>query len=508
MTLSNFLSKLLRPCGSDVAPPKSPIPECGTNARENNNDIKDTSRKDCNNIVQETSRSIDCSADLDKAHPGQVKTPITTATRDESAGVQQEGVHSSSEDKAKDVEENDDIVCEAAEDLVRVFGFDVLHQLHSKVWDDRARAVQAVRERVERADLGTSLPDEFFTAATCVVKAVLSDRVMPVYLGALELSRLLVVDFAPQYELRQEFVVQHADAMIPSIVNKTSDRNARNIEATHSVLVAMARALGCRCIVAHALRPITNAKETAAIRGRLELLELMIDEFGISKNSGVSLSAVMGWVRPQLEAADEKVRHAAVEVTVSCYSHKGERTTQYVSNLKPALLKLLESRFEEADRCGKKKGKSKFKRGNRSQRPLPALKDKRTAQMKSRASNRSTSSSSSGGRTSNSAGSSDSRNLAPLRGAGARARSNTSPDFRSPAVDRIPSSMRLDALTTVIGGDLLSPPAVHGCVQGDMTQPNYVDKFGTSVNPTNESNSTDMFDKDDEAFMKEIESLC
>jgi len=76
-------------------------------------------------------------------------------------------------------------------------------------------------------------------------------------------------------------------------------------------------------------------------------LLLNLKEFGFSKSSGLSLSALMAYVRPQLEASDEKVRMSAVEVTVSCYFHKGERTQQYVANLKPALLKLLEARFSE-----------------------------------------------------------------------------------------------------------------------------------------------------------------
>ena len=42
----------------------------------------------------------------------------------------------------------------------------------------------------------------------------------------------------------------------------------------------------------------------------------MIEEFSFSKTSGLSLSAVMSYVRPHLEAADEKVRMAAVEVIV------------------------------------------------------------------------------------------------------------------------------------------------------------------------------------------------
>merc|ERR1711912_71328 len=106
--------------------------------------------------------------------------------------------------------------------------------------------------------------------------------------------------------------------------------------------------------------------------GRLELITHVIDEFGFSKTSGLSLSSVMGFVRPHLDATDEKVRRAAVEVTVSCYSLKGERTLKYCSNLKPALMKLLEQRFAEVDSSkGDKKGSPlpEFRPSNKTRKP-------------------------------------------------------------------------------------------------------------------------------------------
>merc|ERR1711959_413519 len=112
--------------------------------------------------------------------------------------------------------------------------------------------------------------------------------------------------------------------------------------------------VGCQPVMAHILTPL-NAKEVAAIRGRLELITQFITEFGFSKTSAMSLSAVMGFVRPHLDATDEKVRRAAVEVTVQCYQLKGERTRKFCANLKPALLKLLEQRFAEVDGTAKPK---------------------------------------------------------------------------------------------------------------------------------------------------------
>lgn len=149
----------------------------------------------------------------------------------------------------------------------------------------------------------------------------------------------------------QQLVRDGVHALVPIIVSKSSDRNTRSIEGTKSTLVFLARQplVGCSAVMSSILTTISNAKEVAAIRGRLELISQFITDFGFSKSSGMSLSAVMGFVRPHLDAADEKMRRYAVEVTVQCYQVKGERTRKFCANLKPALQRLLEQRFAEVD---------------------------------------------------------------------------------------------------------------------------------------------------------------
>lgn len=514
MTIFGFL------CGSSVAPPKSPGPRgecsqredpaaCNISAKQNDNIETAVSQDDKAMVVVKTTSggtSIDCSALMDKAVPTSQPdqsgkdTAFQVVTK-EDGGLPTEGAT-----------ENEDGGALEDEELARVFSFDILNQLRSKAWDDRARALQQVRERVEGNELGDVTPEELYMATADAVKALLADRVMPVYLGALELSRLLLVDFAARHELGREVVERHADKLLPLIVDKTSDRNTRSIEATNAAIMAMAKALGCRCVMQHVLphgvEPVSTAKESAAIRGRLEVMEQLIDTFGISKSCGVSLSAVMGWVRNHLEAADEKVRHAAVEVTVSCYMHKGDRTRGYVANLKPALVKILDQRFAEAEKYGNK-GKVPKKRGTRK---LPALKGQQGQQrMTSRSSCRSTSSSSSG-RQSSSAGSTDgNKRMAPLRGGLA----TSSPSFaslRSPMSNQqlpghVPEQLpgQLPAPTQ---GDLYTPPAMHVPTGNDPMSLQYVDKFGTAIPGESNESIKDMLDREDEAFMKELEGLC
>merc|ERR1711939_640315 len=135
--------------------------------------------------------------------------------------------------------------------------------------------------------------------------------------------------------------------------------------------LARCPSVGCSPVMAHIFSPVQNHKERVLIRGRLDLINHVIDEFGFGKSSTITMQLVMGFVRPHLDATDEKIRRAAVEVTVNCYKHKGDRTLKYVTNVKPALMKLLQQRFSEIDKPAK---------GNRkhahSAQGLPAVRGK------------------------------------------------------------------------------------------------------------------------------------
>merc|ERR1711959_390413 len=270
--------------------------------------------------------------------------------------------------------------------------------------------------------------------------------------------------------------------------------------------------VGCQPVMAYILTPI-NAKEVASIRGRLELISHLIDEFGFSKTSGMSLSSTMGFVRPHLDAPDEKVRRAAVEATVGCYSLKGERTLKFCSNLKPALLKLLEQRFAEVNNV-KTSGSKKAPAGG-----LPEVRGTKMRKSKPAARNNESSGSS---RQSSSSGSVNRpRNtgpLAPLEVAGgqrreARIGQDTAEeaalhaDIFAPCADV--------TISPAIGGgpfdcpsDVIAPQMFGGAIIDDHdpsmmrsgADPNYI------PSPT-QPGADPFFDGDDQAFMDEIEGF-
>lgn len=390
MTLGKLITRLLRPCSSA---PKSPTPPNSPNkgdesgsavvpGKEGESQSPITEVTPCQDISNMPDSPVNTS---DKATPQKPALTISTSARKEPVKKLEkqdtkvpiaEVPKSSPQGKPQAVQVTEAATDEAEQVVLEVFGFDVLHQLQGKTWDERGQAVQAARARVAQGNMGVHPLENFFHASCCIARVGLKDKVMPVFFDGLDLAKLLLGDFASKQDIDKELLTKEVDAIMPIIVGKTSDRNARSIEGTRQALVFLARqpTVGCQPVMAHILNPITNAKEVAAIRGRLELISHVIDEFGFSKSSGLALSAVMGFVRPHLDATDEKVRRAAVEVTVSCYSLKGERTLKYCSNLKPALMKLLEQRFAEVDstKNGGKKGSplpevraSKAKKGGR-----------------------------------------------------------------------------------------------------------------------------------------------
>jgi len=405
-------------------------------------------------------------------------------------------------------------VTEAAHDasdkiILDIFGFDILHQLQGKTWDERGQAVQAVRARVVQDDVGSNSVNDFFFAGCCVALMALKDKVMPVFFDGLDLAKLLLGEFTKNHELDKQTLKKELDHLVPVIVAKTSDRNARSIEGTRQALVFLARQpnVGCQQVMSHILTPFSSTKDVAAIRGRLELIGHFIDEFGFGKASGLSLSTVMGFVRPHLDATDEKVRRAAVEVTVSCYSLKGERTMKYCSNLKPALLRLLEQRFAEVDST--KNGSRKASGGLPEVRGAKIRKPLRNTG--SSGSSRQSSSQSSVGRN---------KPLAPLEvSPGNRLGSRMDSRESQPILEDKLSMPQTDIFAPVYNDVLRSPP-ISGSPA--MISPDYgmvVDPVGQQSlamhedpnyipSPTGPPPSDPFsYDDRDEAFMDEIEGL-
>lgn len=346
MGLAELLTKLFEPCRSA---PKSP--PCPTSPENKSKAEKRAAANASDKTIVEVLPCGEITNTSDQPSP----KPTTHAD-----GFAVNQVKMPEQKQQKCLEEDTD----SSKLIVDAFGFEVHRLLTSKAWDDRAQAIAAAKEICARGELPSNMEESVFVEACCkLVMTTLQDKVMPIYFDGLELIKFLFGEMFEKMSSSKEVINASLEELLPTIIAKIADRNARSNEGTRSILTFLARCslVGCSPVMAHIFTPITNSKEVSAIRGRLELIDHVIAEFGFGKSSTITMQLVMGFVRPHLDATDEKVRRAAIEVTVTCYKHKGDRTLKYITNVKPALLKLLQSRFAECDkpaRSSRKNAKS------------------------------------------------------------------------------------------------------------------------------------------------------
>merc|ERR1712028_262102 len=240
--------------------------------------------------------------------------------------------------------------------ILDVFGDQIKTGINAKAWDERTLTLAAVRTKCENNKIPDGMSNAAFLDGCCKFAIVaIQDKVMPVYFDGLDLIKYMFGEFFVKYPEANDVVRDNLELLLPLLIAKSADRNACSIEATRLTLIFLARCscVGSQPVMAHIFSPVQNHKELASIRGRLDMINNLIDEFGFGKGGTITMQLVVGFVRPHLDATDEKVRRAAVEVTVNCYKHKGDRTLKYVTNVKPALLKLLQQRFEELGKPSK-----------------------------------------------------------------------------------------------------------------------------------------------------------
>jgi hypothetical protein len=363
MGLGALLTKLFEPCRSAPKSPPCPSP-----------DKNDTEQRAAANATDKTIVEVLPCGDVTNKTPDPSSSP-KPISHAKGFSVNQVKVNKT-DSKPKASEEDNEVRDKL---ILEVFGFEIHRLLNSKAWDDRAQAIAGAREKCNQREIPASLTEATFLEGCCkLVLVCLQDKVMPIYFEGLEFIKFLFAEFFPQFDTSSEVIKAHLEELLPLVIAKTADRNARSNEGTRDVLTFLARCnqVGCSPVMAHIFSPIVNHKEISAIRGRLELIDHMIGEFGFSKNTTITMQLVMGFVRPHLDATDEKVRRAAIEVTVNCYKHKGDRTLKYITNVKPALLKLLQQRFAELDQPGRNRKHTKSAQG------LPAVRGPRKAPRK------------------------------------------------------------------------------------------------------------------------------
>jgi len=215
--------------------------------------------------------------------------------------------------------------------LTGTLGAKLVKELRSSEWAERVRAIEALQGLVMKANAVATSPADrlaLFRACITVLARLLQDKIVPVYLPALQLlTDIYVPSFLgplPNSEAPRSALSHVAGQLV--FRAGSSNVRAREESATAYLHLARCENAGPSAVCPHALRPLANSKSQHAVVGRLELLRTLVHEFGVSASVGLEIHQVISFVVPLCESASEKSRDSAFGVLAAAYGAHPEDT--------------------------------------------------------------------------------------------------------------------------------------------------------------------------------------
>ena len=229
-----------------------------------------------------------------------------------------------------------------------VLGLPTVRNLRSVQWAERVQGLEEVKARLEASRQGSTAEQlPVFKACVTVLSRLLQDRVVPVFLPALELLVALFHDAhmaALPSHLPRAAVAHTCDQMV--LRCGSSNGRARD-ESIDAVLhCARSTTLGPQAVAQHVLKPLANSKSQQAAVGRLELLHRLVIKYGLSKASGLTVERVLAFGAPLCNAAGEKAREAAFAVIKEARVAEPAATDAVLSASYPSVLAALDPKAE------------------------------------------------------------------------------------------------------------------------------------------------------------------
>eukprot|EP00002_Diphylleia_rotans_P002023 TRINITY_DN11235_c0_g1_i3.p1 TRINITY_DN11235_c0_g1~~TRINITY_DN11235_c0_g1_i3.p1 ORF type:complete len:1076 (+),score=204.72 TRINITY_DN11235_c0_g1_i3:46-3273(+) len=248
-------------------------------------------------------------------------------------------------DQLPDPEPLSDAVAKESKFIINIFGERTVRCLYSRIWNLREKGIEEVKEGLVTYDSDTG---SVFKACCKVLPKLLSDTTQMISLRAMELFCSLI-GFASK--LPSSDVVSGLESVIPLVVNKTADSNPKNRERALDSVVFAAKAKNITgVVVAPLVLSVPVNANAKVLTGRLIVIERLVHDLKLAKNSGLTLQNAMTFAVAQLGHSSPEVRSQAMKVISQLYLCVGEPKLQpFLKDQKPAVLSALKVAFQEAE---------------------------------------------------------------------------------------------------------------------------------------------------------------
>ncbi|XP_015591563.1 centrosomal protein of 104 kDa isoform X2 [Cephus cinctus] len=208
---------------------------------------------------------------------------------------------------------------------IAVFGMDMVEKFYSKQFTDKEEGLMQLKEELRTFDPEVSKHSANKTAraAILLLHRALRDKVFSVYSLAAQLIRIFFAEFATDRVSSPE-IARSVDRLLPELLTKSGDTTPRiHNMAVHTILsmadVKCVREL--HIIPVHLSRPVSSSTHQRLALSRLEMVEQLILNHGIStdKQSGLTCRTLSELGSSGLHHPAEAVRKVSERILVLVY---------------------------------------------------------------------------------------------------------------------------------------------------------------------------------------------
>ncbi|XP_011305093.1 centrosomal protein of 104 kDa isoform X2 [Fopius arisanus] len=208
---------------------------------------------------------------------------------------------------------------------IGVFGMEMVEKFYSKQFTDKEEGLMQLKEELRKFDplVSKHTANKTARAAILLLHRALRDKVFSVYSLAAQLIRIFFSEFATDRVSSAE-IARSVDRLLPELLTKSGDTTPRiHNMAVHTIL-SMA---DCKCvrelhiIPVHLSRPVSSSTHQRLALSRLEMVEQLILNHGIStdKQSGLTCRTLSELGSSGLHHPAEAVRKVSERILVLVY---------------------------------------------------------------------------------------------------------------------------------------------------------------------------------------------
>jgi hypothetical protein len=190
-------------------------------------------------------------------------------------------------------------MAEAVAPLAEAFGNDTMQCFFSKQWAPREAALRRV-ESLLRARSSQECERRVFTYAVFMLESALADKIAGVLWGGLSLLRTLVASYAR--DLAPVEVHYSLEKLLPLILAQLGSSNKRTAQGCEQTIqfLSWRPNVGCAFIARHILAH-EHKKNVRGLEMKLLMLAQLVNDFGISDESGIDADTLFACAAPSFE---------------------------------------------------------------------------------------------------------------------------------------------------------------------------------------------------------------